>query len=66
MAGTLRINLTKNSAELASVRHAYLWSAWFSGTLLGKGYCARPEEGIARAHDLASPDQVEHIEIVEG
>ena len=65
MARTLRIKVTKSQAKLASVRYAYLWSAWLSGKLLGKGYCARPKEGIARAHDLVSPDQVEHIEIFE-
>ena len=65
MTQTLSIKITKNSGELASVRYAHLWSAWLDGRLLGKGYCFHPEEGIARAHDLVGPDDVDHIEIVE-
>lgn len=65
MAGTLRIKITESQAELASSRFAYLWSAWPDGRLLGSGRCFKPEEGIARAHDLVSPDDVEHIEIIE-
>lgn len=65
MAGTFLIKITKNSGEITSAKYDYLWSAWLDGKLLGKGHCFYPEEGIARAHDLVSPDRVDHIEIRE-
>jgi hypothetical protein len=65
MAGTFKIKITRAGGELTSLRYAYLWSAWLHGCLLGKGHCFCPEEGIAHAHDLVSPDDVEHIEVVE-
>ena len=65
MAGKFTIKITKNSGELASAKYAYLWSARLDGNLRGKGYCFYPEEGIARAHDVVSPDEVEHIEIIQ-
>ena len=65
MAGTLAIKITETQGEITSIRFRYLWSAWLDGTLLGSGRCFKPEEGIARAHDLVSPDEVEHIEICE-
>ena len=64
MAGTLAIKITESQGEITSAKYAYLWSAWLDGTLLGSGRCFKPEEGIARAHDLVDPDDVEHIEII--
>jgi hypothetical protein len=62
MAGTFLIRITKASGA-TSGKYSFLWSAWLDGHLRGKGYCAYPEAGIERAHDLVSPDEVEHIEI---
>ena len=64
MAGAFLIKITEVRAEIADCRYAFLWSAWLDGRLLGNGHCSHPEEGIARAHDLVSPDEVEHIEII--
>ena len=65
MAGTFLIRITEIAGEITSIRYRFLWSAWLDGRLLGSGRCFRPEVGIARAHDLVSPDDVEHIEIVQ-
>jgi len=66
MAGTFLIRITEDHAsELADLRYRYIWSAWLDGQLLGNGHCFRPEEAINRAHDLVTPDQVEHVEIRE-
>jgi hypothetical protein len=64
MAGTFLIKITRASGEIHDLRYRYMWSAWLDGTLLGSGHCFKPEDGIARAHDLVSPDEVEHIEII--
>ena len=65
MAGTFTIKITKTSGQITSVPYAHLWRAWLNGKLLGNGYCFKPEQGIARAHGLVCPDEVEHIEIIE-
>jgi hypothetical protein len=65
MAGTFLIKITRSKGEITSAKYAYLWSAWLDGKLRGKGYCVYPEAGIERAHDLVSPDEVEHVEIRE-
>jgi hypothetical protein len=65
VAGMFLIKITKSKGEITSATYAYLWSAWLDGKLLGKGHCVYPEAGIERAHDLVSPEEVEHIEIIE-
>ncbi|MHB1345446.1 MAG: hypothetical protein ACYCX3_13975 [Thermoleophilia bacterium] len=66
MAGTFLIKITDDRAsEYRDQRYRYIWSAWLDGQLLGKGHCSHPDEAIERAHDLVTPDQVEHIEIRE-
>ena len=66
MTGMLLIRITEDHAsEIRDLRYRYIWSAWLDGQLLGNGHCFRPEEAINRAHDLVTPDQVEHVEIRE-
>lgn len=65
MAGRLLIRVTRASGEIKDLRYRYIWSAWLDGELLGKGHCFRPEEAEEWALDLVTPDQVDHIEIIE-
>lgn len=66
MAGMFLIKITENHAtEISDLRYRYIWSAWLDGQLLGNGHCSHAEEAIKRAHDLATPDEVEHVEIRE-
>lgn len=65
MTGMFLIRITESSGEIIDLRYRYVWSAWLDGQLLGNGHVFRPEEAIERAHDLVTPDQVEHIEIRE-
>lgn len=64
MAGTLLIRITRASGEIRDLCRSYIWSAWLDGRLLGKGHAFKPEQAIERAHDLVSPDEVGHIDIV--
>lgn len=67
MAGTFLIKITEDChSKLIDLRYRYIWSAWLDGQLLGKGHAFHPDEAMNRAHDLVTPDQVEHIEITEG
>jgi len=64
MAGTFLIKITDDRwSKLVDLRYRYIWSAWLDGQLVGNGHCSHPEEAVDRAHDLVTPDQVEHIEI---
>ena len=64
MTGTFLIRITEDrTSEIIDLRYRYIWSAWLDGQLLGNGHAFHPEEAINRAHDLVTPDQVEHVEI---
>jgi hypothetical protein len=72
MPGTLTIKTTdmvRGGGTLTSLRYRYFWSAWLDGRLLGTGYDFTQEnaETVAmnKVTDLLSPDEVEHIEMVE-
>jgi hypothetical protein len=72
MPGTLTIKTTdmaKGGGTLTSQRYRYFWSAWLDGRLLAKGYDFTREnaETVAmnKVTDLVTPDEVEHIEIIE-
>jgi len=65
MAGTFLIRITEDrSSTLIDLRYHFIWTAWLDGRLLGKGYASHAEIAIERAHDLVTPDQVDHFEIV--
>ena len=72
MPATLTIKTTdmaKGGGTLASQRYRYFWSAWLDGLLLAKGYDFTREnaETVAmnKVTDLVSPDEVEHVRIIE-
>ena len=65
MAGRLLIRITRASGEIKDLRYRHIWSAWLDGELVGKGHCFRPEEAEEHVLDLVTPDQVDHIEIIE-
>ena len=72
MPGTLTIKTTdmaKGGGTLASQRYRYFWSASLDGRLLAKGYDFTRENAetaaMNKVTDLVTPDEVEHIEIVE-
>jgi hypothetical protein len=63
MADTLTVKITESGGEIHDLRYRFIWSAWISGELLGKGHAFKPEEAIAKAQDLIDPEGIEHIEI---
>jgi hypothetical protein len=63
MVGTLTVRITESEAEIRDLRYRFIWSAWRSGKLLGKGHAYQPDEAIALAQDLVEPDDVNHIRI---
>lgn len=65
VAGRLLIRITPVTGEITDLRYQHLWSAWLDGTLLGKGYCAWPEQARELALDLVTPEQVTSITIEE-
>jgi hypothetical protein len=72
MAGTLTIKTTdmaRGGGTLASLRYRFFWSACLDGRLLAKGYDFTRENAeilaMCKVTDLLTPDEVEHIEIVE-
>lgn len=65
VAGRLLIRITPVTGEITDLRYQHLWSAHLDGELVGKGYCTWPEQARELALDLVTPDQVDHIEIVE-
>ncbi len=65
MSGTLRIRITPVEGEITDLRYQYMWSAWLDKKLLGKGFCTWPEQARELALDLATPEQVSRIVIIE-
>lgn len=65
MAQTLKIRITKASGEIRDFRYRYMWSAWLGGQLLAQGHAYKPEQVEPHVLDLVTPDQVDHIEIIE-
>jgi hypothetical protein len=72
LPGTLTIKTTdmaKGGGHLTSLRYRFFWSAWLDGRLLGKGYDFTREnaETVAmnKVTDLVTPDEVEHVKIIE-
>jgi hypothetical protein len=69
MGETLTIRITASAGEIHDLRYRFIWSAWIGGRLLGQGHAFDPDEAEERAMDLVTglltPDQVEHIDIVE-
>jgi len=63
MADTLTVRITESGAEIHDLRYRFIWSAWISGQLLGKGHAFKSEEAIANAQDLLDPEGIKHIEI---
>jgi len=65
MAGTLTVRITQSTGEILDLRYRFIWSAWLGSQLVGEGHAFKPEQAIARAQDLISPEEVEHIEIIQ-
>jgi len=65
MADTLTIRITEAAGEILDLRYRYIWSAWLGRQLIGQGHAFKPEIAESRALDLISPDEVEHIEIIQ-
>ena len=65
MPETLLIKITKASGEIRDLRFRYMWSAWLGGRLIGQGHAYKPEQVEPHVLDLVTPDQVEHIQIIE-
>jgi hypothetical protein len=67
--GKLLIKITRAAGEILDYRFTFLWSAWLDGRLLGQGHAFCAEEAETKAMnavaDVVSPDEVDHIEIVE-
>jgi len=65
MAGTLRIRITESQAQIRDLRFRYIWSAWLDDRLIGEGHTFNPEQLESWVLDLVSPDEVEHIEVIQ-
>ena len=63
MAGTFTVRITESGAEIHDLRYRFIWSAWLSGRLLGKGHAFEPEEAIAQAQELVDPDDIDRMDI---
>lgn len=60
---TFTVRITESAGEIHDLRYRFIWSAWLDGELLGEGHAFNPDEALALAHDLLSPEDVEHLVI---
>lgn len=63
MAGTFTVRITESGGEILDPRYRFIWSAWLSGKLMGKGHAFKPEEAVARAQELIDPEDIDRIDI---
>ena len=63
MAGTFTVRITEPEAEIHDLRYRFIWSAWLSSRLVGKGYALGPDEAVARAQELVDPDDIDRMDI---
>ena len=63
MAGTFTVRITESGAEVHDLRYRFIWSAWLSGRLVGKGHAFKPDEAVARAQELVDPEDIDRIDI---
>ncbi len=63
MAGTFTVRITESEGEIHDLRYRFIWSAWLSGRLVGKGHAFKPDEAVARAQELVDPDDLDRIDI---
>jgi hypothetical protein len=63
MAGTFTVRITEPEAEIHDLRCRFIWSAWLSGRLVGKGHAYKPDEAVARAQELVDPDDIVRMDI---
>ncbi len=51
MAQTFTVRITESQGEILDLRYRFIWSAWLSGRLVGKGHAFKPDEAVARAQE---------------
>jgi len=63
MAETFTVRITESGGEILDLRYRFIWSAWLSGRLVGKGHAFKPEGAVARAQELVDPEDIDYVDI---